>query len=351
MTLTKKPLIWQLVDSSTIGGIERHIEMLAAGLRRANYQCEVMLYDDHGQNPWFKQLKAAQIPFHILKGTPRNLLKAIKSEKPNLIHTHGYKAGILGRAVARLCGTPVVSTFHSGERGSFPVSLYQSLDEMSAFLAPAIAVSKPIHERLPTGCTLMHNFVSMPANTADVMSPNSRIGFVGRFSHEKGPDYFCTLAKAMKNMSGFERVSWHAYGDGPMLPELKNTSRDHVTFHGLQTDMTEIWPTLDLLIIPSRAEGLPLAALEAMSHGIPVVASKLGALPNAIHHGQTGWLFKTGNLEAAARHITQWVTMNTAQRTAMFSACRATIRENFVIESRLQKLVQIYKKSGLKDVA
>ena len=351
MTTINQPAIWQLIDSSTIGGIERHIEMLAGVLKDAGYNCEVVLYDEHGKNPWFKQLEAARIPYHVLGGTTRGLYKAIKSQKPALIHTHGYKAGILGRAAARLSKTPVVSTFHSGERGPFPVSMYQYVDEMSAFLAPAIAVSKPILKNLPHGSDLMHNFVTMPTSAADVTNPNSRIGFVGRFSSEKGPDYFCALAKSLCGTPEFERVSWHAYGDGPMLADLKKSSSNHVTFHGMQTDMTDIWPTLDLLVIPSRAEGLPLAALEAFSHGIPVVAAKLGALPDVIKHSDTGWLFNAGDMETASRHITQWVTKSTAQKTAMFTACCETIRNNFLVESRLEKLIQIYKKSGFKTAA
>lgn len=351
MTSCEHPKIWQLIDTSAIGGIERHIEMLASGLRMAGYNCEVVLYDNHGKNPWFEQLEAAQIPFRVLKGSPQDLHKTIKSERPDLIHTHGYKAGILGRAVARLAGTPVVSTFHSGERGKFPVSLYQYLDEKSAFLAPAIAVSKPIRARLPAGSELMHNFVTMPANAADVTKSNSRIGFVGRMSHEKGPDHFCALAKALKDKPGFERTSWHAYGDGPMLTKLKASSSQDVTFHGLKTDMAPIWPTLDLLVMPSRAEGMPLAVLEALSHGIPVVASNLGALPDVIDHGKTGFLFKPVDREKAAQHITEWALMSTTDKTAMFTECRATIRENFIFKTRLKKLLRIYKKSGFKAAA
>lgn len=346
-----RPKIWQLVDSSAIGGIERHIEMLATGLRRAGFDSQVILYDDHGKNPWFDQLKAAKIPYSVLKGSTRALKAAIKLHKPDLIHTHGYKAGILGRAVARLTGTPVVSTFHSGERGEFPVSLYQYLDEKSAFLAPAIAVSKPIRSRLPAGSELMHNFVTMPLNAADVMNPKSRIGFVGRMSREKGPDYFCALAKALKDKPGFEKISWHAYGGGPMLKKLKQISGDYVSFHGVRTDMADIWPNLDLLVMPSRAEGMPLAALEALSHGIPVVASRLGGLPDLIDHGTTGFLYRAGETKRAAHYITEWAEMNIAEKTAMFTECRATIREKFTFETRLQKLLKIYRKSGFKIAA
>lgn len=343
--------IWQLVDSSAIGGIERHIEMLSRGLIRVGLDCEVVLYASYGPNPWLEQLKAADVPFRILKGNVTDLRAAMRTAQPAMVHTHGYKAGILGRAVARLSKTPIISTFHSGERGTFPVSLYQTLDEMSAFLAPAIAVSDPIRERLPKGSELVYNFVDMPDKTTDPMRNRYRIGYVGRFSHEKAPDLYCGLADILKQAASFEAVEWHAYGDGPMLDDLTQSAAGVVNFHGLQTDMSAIWPTLDLLVMPSRAEGLPLAALEAMSYGIPVVAPKIGALPDVIKHGETGWLYDPGDLEAAADHIAEWSTLETAQRQQMFEECRDHIATNFSVQSRLKTMLALYNKCGLKLAA
>ena len=342
------PSIWQLVDSSTIGGIERHIEILAGGLREAGHDCEVVFYERHGDNPWRRQLEAADIPFRILDGTASGLTRAIGASRPRLVHTHGYKAGILGRAAARLSNVPVVSTFHSGERGAFPVSLYQTIDELSAFLAPAIAVSDPIRARLPAGAALIRNFVRMPTATTSIVRERLRIGFVGRFSHEKGPDRFCALADIMEAVHGFEAVTWHAYGDGPMLRSLDTEAHRNVHFHGLQTDMSAIWPRLDLLVIPSRAEGLPLSALEALSHGIPVIAPRIGALPDAIEHEKTGWLFDAGNLEEAADFIAAWARMDLAGRMTMFRACRQSVEEKFSLEARLQDILAVYEKSGLE---
>lgn len=343
--------VWQLVDSSTLGGIERHIEMLATGLIRVGYPCKVVLYDNHGDNPWFHQLDAAGIPYIVLNGGIRNLTRAIRRHRPGLIHTHGYKAGILGRAVARLCATPVVSTFHSGERAAFPVSLYQSLDEMSAFLAPAIAVSEPIFTRLPKSAEIIHNFVTMPTAHTDLARIQRRIGFVGRFSHEKGPDRFALLAGMLHDAPDLEATTWHAFGDGPMRAAIESASQGLLSCHGLQTDMTPIWPMLDLLVMPSRAEGLPLAALEAHAHGIPVVAARCGALPDVIEHGRTGWLFDPDDLEAAAAAILKWAGLDAETRHAMFDACRKNARERYAVEARLPQILDVYRRSGLAEAA
>lgn len=343
--------VWQLIDSSAIGGIERHIEMLARGLRRLNIDCEVVLYARYGENPWFQQLKAAQIPFRVLKGNVTGLLADVRKANPSLVHTHGYKAGILGRAACRLTNTPVVSTFHSGERGAFPVSMYQTLDEMSAFLAPSIAVSEPIRKRLPRSASLVHNFIDMPQKTTNPSRKFRNAAFVGRFSHEKAPDNFCTLSEMLQCAPAFQNVEWHAYGDGPMFDEIKQQADKSIVLHGLQTDMTEVWPMIDLLVLPSRAEGLPLAVLEAMSHGIPVVAPKIGALPDVIIHGENGWLFESNDLDEAADHMMLWAEMAEDQRQLMFDSCRAHIAKNFSVQARLKTLMDIYARSGFKAAA
>jgi len=149
----------------------------------------------------------------------------------------------------------------------------------------------------------------------------------------------------------FQNVEWHAYGDGPMFNEIEKQANETIILHGLETNMTNVWPSLDLLVLPSRAEGLPLAVLEAMSHGIPVVAPKLGALPDVIIHGVNGWLFEPNQLDEAADYMIEWAEMTAAKRKVMFDACRAHIAENFSVQARLKTMIDIYYRSGFKEAA
>ncbi len=120
-----------------------------------------------------------------------------------------------------------------------------------------------------------------------------RVGFVGRLSEEKRPDLFCALAR--RSPPG---VEWHVYGNGPMGARLELEYGDTVRFHGTVTDLEPAWSTLGLLVMPSRFEGLPLAALEALTAGIPVLASRVGDLSSVVVDGQTGWLFESGDIRA-----------------------------------------------------
>jgi glycosyltransferase involved in cell wall biosynthesis len=330
--------VWHLVDSSAVGGIERHVSVLAQALAAANLPCEVVLYTDHGSNPWLTQLDQAGVGSRILGGRFHSLHRSLRLHRPALLHTHGYKAGILGRIAARLTGTPVVSTFHAGERGGFPVSLYQAVDEWLSILAERIAVSSSIAAALPFPATVVPNFV-FPVPAVD--RPARRAAFVGRLSHEKGPDRFCQIAEACDPSIAFD-----VYGDGPMRSALEARHRNRVTFHGFQGDMDAVWPEVGVLVMPSRAEGLPMAALEALSHGIPVVASPVGGLPDLLQSGRHGETMNPDDLQRAASCVSRWSCMEDGQRRATASAARAEVAARFGPGQGLRAILQVYRRAG-----
>lgn len=346
--MTERP-IWHLIDTRTVGGIERHIATLAECFAERGIPAEVVLYQDHGDNPWLAQLQAVGARVHHLDGTPKGLFNALRTHRPALLHTHGYKANILGRVAARLAGVRVVSTFHSGERQTFPVSLYYWLDRWTAMLAPRIAVSDEIAARLPVRATHIPNFIRVPTGPSAGPLPR-RVGFVGRLSSEKAPDLFCELA--VRALASADRATakceWHVYGDGPMRAALEAQYGDRVRFHGLVTDVSAVWPTLGLVCMPSRFEGLPLASLEALAAGVPVLASAVGALPDVVVEGRSGWTFPSGDLDAAERALTTWAALNDVGQADLRGSAWDHVRQNFSDEARLPMLFKVYETAGLK---
>ena len=340
-TTSQRPTIWQLVDSGSIGGIERHVALLGKVLAQRGMDAQVILMADHGDNPWLEQLRADNIPHRILDGTPTELLAALRAGRPRLIHTHGYKAGILGRIAARICAIPVVSTYHAGERGPFPVNLYQWLDEATGFLAKRIAVSRPIATRLGGSVRLIPNFVTLPESDLQAPLPR-RIAFIGRLSFEKAPDLFCALARR------FPEFEWHVYGDGPMRGALEAEYGRDLTFHGIVTDLSEVWPQLGLVAIPSRAEGLPLVCLEAMAAGIPVLASRVGALPDVVDHDTSGWLIEPEDLCEADTAIKTWAALTPARQSKIRQTCRDTVARDYSVDARLGDILDVYQAAGLR---
>lgn len=337
--------IWQFIDSSSVGGAERHVATLADSLRRREVATSVLLLQDHGANPWLRQLQAADIPYRHLDGRLRTLIGALQADRPSLLHTHGYKAGILGRAAARIAGVPVVSTFHSGERGPFPVGAYEFLDDWTSFLGARIAVSPRICDRLPYSSRVIPSYVKTGADAP--VAPLARLaGFVGRLSVEKGPDLFCRIAAASQAEPLLRGVEWHVWGDGPMRAELEAEYAGVVTFHGVATDMDRVWPRIGLLVMPSRFEGVPLSALEAAANGIPVLASAVGGLPSVIDAGRTGWLFGVGDIAGALRGARQWSADIERDSAKLRRHCWLRARADFSEERWLPDVLDVYRRAG-----
>jgi glycosyltransferase involved in cell wall biosynthesis len=329
-----------LVDSSGIGGIERHIAVLAGALRRDGIDARVWLFADHCANPWLAQLDAAGVPYDINKGGAGGRLRRLIAEPTALLHTHGYKAGIIGRMAARVLGVPVVSTFHAGDTGRFPVRFYQRADERTSLLATRICVNSAIAARLPYSARVVANFIETPDAPCAAPLP-ATIGFVGRLSHEKGPDLFCHAAAR-----GAAQAAWRMIGDGPMRGELEPLFGQAVEFRGMVTDMASVWPDIGLLLMPSRAEGLPMAALEALAAGVPVAAARVGALPELIRDGENGWLFEPGDLDGMARAVNEWSRLRAEKDAVWRRAAWATAREKFGVAKGLAETLQAYAAAG-----
>lgn len=336
------PSIWLLVDSRDIGGIETHLLMVSQGLKRQGFLPEIIFWADYGPHPLVPSLTEAQIPYRSLQRGFRDLLRFLHQERPAILHTHGYKANLLGRIAARLTCIPIIATYHTGNPSQGMVRLYTGLDLMTARLAPRLAVSAAIAQTLPKPVTVLPNFVTLPPLESLSDQRHDAFGFVGRLSHEKGPDLFCDLAARMPNHR------FTLYGDGPMGPELRATYPNGPVFKGRVVPMVGHWGELDLLIMSSRHEGLPLAALEAMAHGIPVAAFAVGGLTDLIRHGHDGFLAPANDLAALAGCLETWTRFSPQQKTAMRAAARRKIEQSYSLESGTAALCTAYRAAGAK---
>jgi hypothetical protein len=128
-----------------------------------------------------------------------------------------------------------------------------------------------------------------------------------------------------------------------MENSLKNKHPSPLFFHGQQSNMDQRWQNIGLLLMPSRFEGMPMAALEAMARGIPVLAFAVGGLPTLIEHGRNGWLVPAGNTEAFAAYIRTWQSLTSAQRQAMGHAARRTVDMNFSREAVIPQYLNLYQ--------
>jgi glycosyltransferase involved in cell wall biosynthesis len=333
------------IDSKGLGGIETHILQLILGLiENTDYEIDLLFWKNYGaqnneQHPLLTKLGSAdtriaeRCRFININGSIVSLYHYFSSPV-SLIHTHGYKAGITARIIGALTKTPVVSTYHNGDPGTGKLKFYNALDRVTSFLSLNIAVNAMIAKPLKR-CSIISNFVNPMDKRClhEELDSRKSIAFVGRLSHEKGPDIFSEITQGLNHPIAI-------YGDGPMMAELKK-DYPHVEYKGM-CDMEQHWKDIRVVVMPSRFEGLPLAALEAMARGIPVIASTAGALPELIADCKIGKaisLEKTAEFQQAINNI---MRQQNNDYSAQGEKLIAYINESFSRSKNIPKIISQY---------
>jgi glycosyltransferase involved in cell wall biosynthesis/protein-tyrosine-phosphatase len=258
----------------------------------------------------------------------RFLLRFLRNRQVDIVHTHRYKDTVLGAIAAKLVGVPhVIRTVHGlrepmrgWDRAKF--SGYEALDKAAlwCFADRVIAVSSSMADTLRQSgyrrASVMHihngldlEKVKAMRSRQDVrreLGVSSRaflIGTVGRLSAVKGHS---DLLRAARLILQRERgARFLIVGGGPLRDELialaAELGVDHAClFTGPRSDVCDLVGAMDLFVLPSLDEGIPMALLEAMALGRPVVASHVGGVPEVIRPGETGLLVPPRDVRALA---------------------------------------------------
>lgn len=293
-------MIYLLLDSSGFGGIESHVLQLARLLKQQRQAVTVIFIRRYADHPLYLQLADANVPVQFLlskQGRHSAYTFAKQLSRDDVLHAHGYKASILVRLLGLFTSSLTVTTFHAGESVSGRVGFYEWLNRASSFLSRNLAVSQAIQDSVPSACVLLPNFVSVPAQSTSLRrertdsSQRLQVGFVGRLCEIKGIDRFVWLAAQN------DGCDYHVFGDGEdeTFHQAMTMMGDDgsIQWHGRVDDMANHWHSLDILLMPSRAEGLPMAALEAMSNGVVTLATDAGDLTRLLPSGcvvsQANW--------------------------------------------------------------
>ncbi|PLT24031.1 MULTISPECIES: glycosyltransferase family 4 protein [unclassified Pseudoalteromonas] len=327
------------VDSSMIGGIETHLIEISKLLAKNNVPSIILFYKDHGNKAFYTLLDNESIKYDFAQGNVGNFLKKLRQYNEKIvIHTHGYKAGIVARVVCKLYRYHCVSTYHAGETGEGRVRFYNKIDKLLSFLSINFAVSDNIAKSIKNS-TLLENFISIPSETKPKQITKAlKVGFVGRLSHEKGPDIFCKLSSMMQADA---RIQFHVFGDGPLKNDVTNSQ--NIKYHGL-TNRNNIWEHLDVLLICSREEGLPMTLLEAISENTLIVSSPVGAIPTIIKNKKNGFLMTKGNIEDCKHNLDLILKMTPQQKVIMLETAKKMLEERFSGKKQFALLDKAYRK-------
>ena len=345
--------VLQIVGNAIVGGMETSVERLIAHLPSQRVGVTALC---PFESPFTDRLRALGADVVIATITDEPSWHAIqltcalvRASAVDVIQTHLPNAHVLGGIVGRLVDKPVLATIHGRALTSLDLEVHRAA---STHLA-VVCRHSHLHA-LGVGVHPKHLHLVPNGVDTDVFSPGRPrlgalrtrfdigvdaplVGFVGRLSWEKGPDVFLRTALA----AHIARPDAHfvLIGEGPMHAQLASfVSRfdlaGHVHFAGMQSAMPMVFGELDVVVSTSRSEAMPLAVMEAMASGLPVVACKVGAVPDLVQHGVTGWLVEEGDAEALAMRLVDLLDDHAA-RTAGGRAARQRATERFTLSAHV----------------
>ncbi len=253
-----------------------------------------------------------------------NIRKIIKRENIKIIHSHGYKSNFYGFTASLFLKINRVATVHNWIKTDAKLKFYSILDKLSLKQFHCIvAVSEDIKKEI-IGSGISEKKVVIIQNGINLekysfqgeleeirselgINKNARvIGAVGRLAEEKGHAYL--IEAATRVINSCPDVTLLIVGDGPLRAKLMEEARcqaiaDHVIFAGIRKDIEKMLAIMDVFVMPSLVEAMPMALLEAMAACKSIVATTIGEIPQLISPHHTGLLVPPANSAALADAI------------------------------------------------
>jgi glycosyltransferase involved in cell wall biosynthesis len=297
------------------------------------------------------------------------LYRTIRDFRPAIVHTHTAKAGVLGRIAARLARVPVViHTYHGhvlrGYFGPVKSAVFRAFEAaLNRITTVAVTVSEALRQDLaqlgvakpekirvvPLGLDLAR--FAAPASDRPLRQEcgaaggDQIVGVVGRLVAIK--DIRCFIEAAVEVRRARPQTRFAIIGDGDLRPALIDLAArlgvsDRVTFLGWRQDLESVYAGLDVVVNSSRNEGTPVALIEAMAAGRPVVATAVGGTPDLLGDGQRGRLVPAADPQALATAIIE--TLDTPEAaTQRAHSAREYVLAHHSVERLLRNIDDLYR--------
>jgi len=351
----KRLRLLSVISSAEVGGAEKHIEFI---IRYLPAEHIVVALADGPMIERYRQCGAETI---ILPSEGKMPLKAISPFRnivrryaPDIVHTHTPKANLLG-AISRLKVTRVM-TIHGSHRQFahsrlLPSAWYKWADMWAANNADrVIAVCESDARELSNSGFNRTKIVVVRNGVPDIENNFSRIHedardivWIGRFSEEKAPMDMIEIAEMISGHPELGRI--RMIGNGPLLDEVRLLKSGKIELEPPKESLAEVWKKSAVLVNTSRSEGASLTIIEALAHGVPVIASNAGGNPEIV--GDAGTIIplerreeeRTALFASAIKRIFEEnnYSIELSQRA------RQRYEENFRIEKMVESLQEVYR--------
>jgi glycosyltransferase involved in cell wall biosynthesis len=302
------------------------------------------------------------------------LARLIRKVRPHILHTHTAKAGAVGRFAALLAGDArppvVVHTFHGHVlRGYFDPVRARAFRQLERTLARSttalVAVSPQVRDDLveldvapATRFAVVRLGIELDQRVASGSNGRGEtrrvlgigegpftVGWIGRMTGIKRTDDVLLAFKSLRERGIDARLC--LVGDGPDRDQVERRAHElgvmkETLFLGYQEQVSSFFSAFDVFILPSANEGTPVTAIEALAAGKPVVATRVGGIPDVVRDGEDGFLVAPGDVEALAERLAQLAT-DPQLRERMGEAARARVRERYSVERLVDDVDRLYR--------
>jgi glycosyltransferase involved in cell wall biosynthesis len=380
VTAPRRKLL-HVTSACTVGGAEAHVLALLGRLDPAQDELWLAYFEERPDTarPMVDDFQALGVRTIDLRGrgqldpaAARRLLRLLRRERFDLVHTHSLRAELVAVAAARLLRPRprVIRTVHNTDDFYLRPPAAWLARVSGRLLDGVVAISDAVsehvvkHAGLPASKVrrIYYGLDTRPYETVPPLSevgareaiskpqsgpsPTPLIGMIARLAPQKGHRILFDALPAVIQRFPELRVVLVGHEHLTTQAELEAYARERgvaerVTFTGFRDDLPALLAEWNLMVLPSHWEGFGLVLLEAMAAGRPVVASRVGPIPEIVLNGETGLLVEPGNAEQLAAALIELLEQP-ALAARLGAAGRRRVAEQFTIETMVAETVQYY---------
>ncbi|HEY8972604.1 MAG TPA: glycosyltransferase [Burkholderiaceae bacterium] len=351
--------VLEVIGNAIVGGMETYVERLVEHLPPDRFAITALC---PFESSFTERLRARDIEVLVTPmpddppwSSIQMTCAMIKAGAIDVLHAHLPNAHALAGIAGRLTGKPVLATLHGHRIGVLDLEIHRNAGthlsvvcRQSYFHALGLGVSAGQLSCNPNGVdTEAFQPRPRPADSLraalGIPAAARIVGFLGRLSPEKGPEVF--LRAALLAHARLPDTHFVLVGDGPLAPALRESIarmklEGRVHLAGLRRDVAAVLNDMDVLVSSSHSEAMPLAVMEAMASGLPVVATRVGGVPDMIAQGESGWLVAPNDFDEMATRLVQ-ILATPGELERMGRAARARAVDKMALSDTVDRMAQL----------
>lgn len=346
--------VLMIIDHLNIGGAQRHVALLAGALAERGHDVH-LLHTGAGMVGIDPRVRVKRVLAGRVARREEPILEALVTKyaaevRPEIIHGHLFASALAGARAASRFGIPLVLSHHSAgtwqdeeDRRLLRSALVQASHHFAA--SPQIRTLIIEQGASARSVEFLPNAIRVPDPPPERSAAGAiRVGFLGRLDSDKDP-LLAVEAVARARALG-SRAQLEMRGGGPLAPDVRRAIARHrlqseVRMAGFVRRVEEFYRRIDVLLLSSRSEGMPLVVLEAMGHQLPVVATRVGAVTLEVADGVTGLLAEPGDAAGLGEALA-WLEAHPGERLRMGRQARRRLQRHFSLERLTARVTSVY---------